>query len=73
MVELAFLSGKNTDILKFINLNGILPALLILIVTIFLLRLTNQSLDALGERIPTRRLLLKQISVITRFLLVARF
>ena len=70
-MELAFLSGKNTDILKFINLNGLIPAILIFIIAIFLLRLTSQSLDALGEQIPTRRLLLKQISVIARFILVA--
>ena len=70
-MELAFLSGKNADILKFINLNGLIPALFIFVAAIFLLRLTSQSLDALGEQIPTRRLLLKQISVITRFVLVA--
>ena len=58
-MELAFLSGKNTDILKLINLNGLIPAILIFIIAIFLLRLTSQSLDALGEQIPTRRLLLK--------------
>ena len=68
-MDLALLTGNSPDLLKFVDIGGILPALLWLVATIAVLRLTSQSLDALGEQIPTRRLLLKQTSVITRFLL----
>ena len=68
-MDLALLTGNSPDLLKFVDIGGILPALLWLVATIAVLRLTSQSLDALGERIPTRRLLLKQTSVISRFLL----
>lgn len=71
-MDLALLSGGSTpEILKFIDLGGILPALLIIALTIFILRLTSRSIDLLSIRWNSHRLLLKQISVITRFLLIA--
>lgn len=68
-MDLNFLSQN--DFWKFINVKGFLPAIVILFVVFFCLRLIKQSLEVLGEKIPTRRLLLKQVSVISRFIVVA--
>ncbi len=70
-MEMAFLSGGMPDILKLVNLQGILPALLYLICILLLVRFNTDFLNALGERFPTRRLALKQVSVVNRFVLFA--
>ncbi|MEC7454621.1 MAG: mechanosensitive ion channel domain-containing protein, partial [Bacteroidota bacterium] len=66
-MELALLS--NPDIIKFIKVGGILPAILVVVITIFCIRLLKSTLDGVGDQNTTYRLLLKQISVFSQFLL----
>ncbi len=56
-----------TNLLEFVEF-GMLPYALVVIFVAFIAgRIASQSLDALGERINTRRLLFKQVSAVTRF------
>ena len=66
-MELALLS--NPDIIKFIKVGGILPALLVVVITFVCIRLLKNTLDGFGDQNTTHRLLLKQISVFGQFLL----
>ena len=68
MMELALLS--NLDIVKFIDVSGLLPALFIALCTYLLIRLTKRFLDKLGEDNTRYRLLTKQISVFVQFVLL---
>ena len=72
-MELAFLS--NVEFVKFINLSGLVPAIIILFLTYLLLRFLKGLLEDFGERYTTYRLLLKQASVFIQFsvLLVGLF
>jgi small-conductance mechanosensitive channel len=67
-MELAFLS--NTDIVKFIQVGGILPAVIIIALTFFLIRISRTTLDGIGDRNTAYRLLLKQVSVFLQFALL---
>lgn len=60
----------NTDILKFVDFSGFIPAVLIIIVTMIIGRFVARFFERLGERFTTRRLLFKQLSVLSRFLLL---
>jgi len=68
MMELALLS--NLDIVKFIDVSGLLPALFIALCTYVLIRLTKRFLDKFGEDNTRYRLLTKQISVFVQFVLL---
>jgi len=68
-MELAFLQ-QGPDLLHFIDVSGFFPALLVFVLGVIALRVTRETLDAIGEKIPTRRLQFKQLSVIIRFSLV---
>ena len=70
-MEMAFLSGGMPDILKLVNVSGVLPALFYLVCTVLLVRFNSDFFNALGEKIPKKRLLLKQVLVINRFILFA--
>ena len=70
-MEMAFLSGGMPDILKLVNVSGVLPALFYLVCTILLVRFNSDFFNALGEKIPKKRLFLKQVLVINRFVLFA--
>lgn len=59
-----------TSLLRFVRLDGVPVALLAGLLVWFVLRVATQSLDALGDRVPSRRLLFKQISAFTRFTLL---
>lgn len=61
---------SNVDFVKFINVSGIIPALLILLVSFYIIRFSKNSLDAVGDRYPSYRLALKQFSVITQFVVL---
>ena len=65
-MELAFLS--NVEFVKFINLSGLIPAILILFLTYILLRFSKSVLEDFGEKHTKYRLLFKQISVFTQFI-----
>jgi small-conductance mechanosensitive channel len=65
-VDIFALVGSDSELLQFVNISGLPSAIAYLIASIFLLRLVTGSLDALGERITERRLLIKQINVLTR-------
>lgn len=57
----------STNLLHFVVWDRIPFAIVVVVVAFILGRFASQSLDALGERISTRRLLFKQISAILRF------
>ena len=65
-MDIFALVGSDSELLQFINVGGLPVAIAYLIVALFLLRLVNSSLNALGERITERRLLIKQVNVLTR-------
>ena len=67
-MELAFLS--NIEFVKFINISGVFPAILILLASFFLVRLSKELWDELGENYPKYRLLFKQGSVFMQFVLI---
>ena len=60
----------STDILKFVDFSGIVPAILILAVTMIVSRFVSRLFERFGERFTTRRLLFKQTSVLARFALL---
>jgi small-conductance mechanosensitive channel len=62
--------GVDSDLVQFIKLDGMLTALVIIAITWVLIRLISRSLDTRGDRITERRLLLKQVSLLTRFTLL---
>ncbi|MBM76052.1 MAG: mechanosensitive ion channel protein [Proteobacteria bacterium] len=70
-MEMAFLSGGMPDILKLVNVSGVLPAFFYLVCTVLLVRFNSDFFNALGEKLPKKRLFLKQILVINRFILFA--
>lgn len=55
--------------LQFLDLGRIPYALLILVLGLALVRISTQFLDNLGEQFTDRRLLLKKVSAITRFII----
>lgn len=59
--------GEQPSLLRFIDLEGIPIAVLLIAGGIVGLRLATNWLDQLGERLNERRLLLKQISALLRF------
>ena len=67
-MDLALLSNIEFD--KFINLSGLLPALIILFLTYLVLRFSKNFFEDFGERHTKYRLLLKQISVFLQFILL---
>jgi small-conductance mechanosensitive channel len=56
-----------TNLLEFVEFEMVPYAIVVIVVAYVAGRLASQSLDALGERINTRRLLFKQVSAVTRF------
>lgn len=62
--------GVDSELVQFIKLDGVLTALVIIAIAWGLIRLISRSLDTLGDRITERRLLLKQVSLLTRFMLL---
>ncbi len=70
MMELGLLTGGSEELVNQLNVGGILPALLVALFSWFLSGLLSRFFDSLGERFSSRRLLLKQVSVFSRFLLV---
>jgi len=65
--EITDITEQSASLLQFVVWDRI-PFALVVIATAFVLgRIAARSLDALGERISTRRLLFKQISAVTRF------
>ena len=58
---------ENTTFLQFVDLEGVPLALALLAGGLIVLRVATRSLDQLGERLPDRRLLLKQVSALLRF------
>lgn len=67
-MELALLS--NLDFIKFIDLSGLFPALIIAIVTLLVMRFTKSFLERFGEENTRYRLLTKQVSVFTQFIML---
>ena len=67
-MELALLS--NLDFVKFIDISGLLPALLIALLTYVSIRFTKLFLDRFAEQNTRYRLLSKQLSVFLQFLLL---
>ena len=58
-----------SNFLRFIDLEGLPLAIAILVIGILALRLMTRSLDSLGERFADRRLQLKQVSALARFVI----
>ena len=58
-----------TEVLRFIHLERVPFALLVLFVGLMVLRFTTRFLDQMGERFTDRRLLLKKVAALTRFLI----
>ena len=67
-MELALLS--NLDFVKFVDVSGFFPAILIVIATYLVMRVTRNGLNQLGEQYTQRRLLIKQVSVFTQFIIL---
>ena len=67
-MELALLS--NLDIVKFVDVSGVIPALLIAILTYICIRLTKRFLDGFAEANTRYRLLSKQLSVLLQFIIL---
>jgi small-conductance mechanosensitive channel len=61
------IAESSTNLLQFVAWDRIPFALVVILVAFVAGRIASQSLDALGERISTRRLMFKQISAVTRF------
>jgi len=55
------------DLLRFIHVDRLPFALLVIVVGMVVVRLTTSFLDQMGERFADRRLLLKKISALSRF------
>lgn len=62
--------GADSEFVKFINLGGLPTALFVVLSALILLRFVTRFLDGLGERLTERRLLLKQIAVVVRFVVL---
>ena len=60
----------NVDFVKFINVSGIVPALIIIFVSFTIIRFSRNSLDLIGDKYPSYRLVVKQVSVITQFIVL---
>ena len=69
-MEIVSALGVDSDLVQFIKLDGVLTALVIVAIAWGLIRLISRSLDTLGDRITERRLLLKQVSLLSRFALL---
>ncbi len=61
------LTEGSTNLLHFVVWDRIPFAIVVIVIAFVVGRFASRSLDALGERISTRRLLFKQVSAITRF------
>lgn len=68
IMELALLS--NLDIVKFIDVSGLLPAFIIAIVTYVSIRLTKRFLEGFAEQNTKYRLFSKQLSVFLQFIIL---
>lgn len=58
------------DLIKFIDPQALPYGLLVVFTALFVNRVVSSSLDALGERLTERRLLLKNIAAISRFVVI---
>lgn len=67
-MELALLS--NLDIVQFIDTSGIFPAIIIILLTFGIMRISKYGFNQLGEQYTQYRLTIKQISVLVQFLLL---
>lgn len=65
-MDIFALVGADSEILQFVDLKGLPTAIAYIIAAVILLRLVSGFLEALGERITERRLLIKQVNVLTR-------
>ena len=61
------LAKAPTNLLEFVEWDNLSYAVVVIFIAYILGRISAKSLDALGGRINTRRLLFKQISAVTRF------
>ena len=68
IMELALLS--NLDIVKFIDVSGLLPAFIIAIFTYLSIRLTKRFLEGFAEQNTKYRLFSKQLSVFLQFIIL---
>ena len=60
----------NFDLIKFIDPDAIPYGLVVIVSALVLNRLIASSLDALGERLTERRLQLKNIAAVSRFVVI---
>ena len=67
-MEMALLS--NLDFVKFVDISGLFPALLILALTYVVMRFTRIGLNHLGEQYTQYRLLIKQAAVFIQFVVL---
>ncbi|MFH1467592.1 MAG: mechanosensitive ion channel domain-containing protein [Pseudomonadota bacterium] len=58
------------NLLRFVMLDRIPYAIVVIVITVVVIRMITRSLDVLGERFTGHRLLLKQTSAISRFVLL---
>ena len=70
MMELGLLTGGSEELVNQLNLRGVLPAIILILVGWFLSGLLSRFLDSLGEKWSSRRLIIKQLSVFSRFLIM---
>lgn len=61
--------APEVSVLTELNLSGLLSALMVLVVTFVVVRLTTSTLSGFGARFLDKRLLLNQIATVTRFVL----
>ena len=59
--------GKDLNVVDVVRVSGLIPALLVLVATWFLVRLLTGVFSRLGNRFTHRRLLLNQVATLTRF------
>ena len=69
-MELGLLTGGTEELVNQLNIKGIIPAILVIVFGWFSAGVLSRFLDSLGEKWITRRLLLKQVSVFSRFLIM---
>ena len=70
MMELGLLTGGSEELVNQLNIKGIIPAIIVILLSWFISGLLSRTLDSLGEKLITRRLLFKQLSVFSRFLIM---
>lgn len=70
MMELGLLTGGSEELFNQLNIGGIFPAILVILSSWFFSGILSRFFDSLGEQWTSRRLLFKQASVFTRFLIM---